>query len=244
MLWRRRWGAGGTRGRHEELTAAASVATPADFARARGDEDAPRNAPRRHPARRGYLYAGQLLFTALTLNLRGRCRPSVIARSPIVRDLFNGDGDSCRRRSSNVADRKTVQAFLYHLARRHRRRVRGRSAPEVAIPPVSASLDDDETAEGVTGPTPSARTEPASRAGPHVRSHRRQHRHGRAAVHELVGPHLPFGSRPARAPDHRLAHPTLLQIQRRWLHLRSFAPRSRHAPTGRACGSPGRFSEM
>jgi hypothetical protein len=98
------------------------------------------------------------LFTALDVsNSVKQTLPSVRHRevAPIVRDLFaNGTmGDAYAQTLIDVvADRKTVQAFLYHMkgadiaveyAEDKRR--------QLAIPPVSASLDEnDELAQGET----------------------------------------------------------------------------------------------
>jgi hypothetical protein len=98
------------------------------------------------------------LFTALDVsNSVKQTLPSVRHRevAPLVRDLFaNGAmGEVYEQTLIDVmADRKTVQAFLYHMKRANiaveyaedKRR-------QLAIPPVSASLDEnDELAQGET----------------------------------------------------------------------------------------------
>jgi hypothetical protein len=98
------------------------------------------------------------LFTALDVsNSVKQTLPSVRHRevAPIVRDLFaNGSmGDAYAQTLIDVvADRKTVQAFLYHLKGadiasgydEDKRR-------QLAIPPVTASLDEnEELAQGET----------------------------------------------------------------------------------------------
>ena len=98
------------------------------------------------------------LFTALDVsNSVKQTLSSVRHRevAPIVRDLFASGamGETYHQTLIDVvADRKTVQAFLYHLEGADivagygddKRR-------QLAIPPVSASLDEnDELAQGVT----------------------------------------------------------------------------------------------
>lgn len=94
---------------------------------------------------------GGFLFTALDVsNSVKQTLPSVRHRevAPLVRDLFASGamGEAYQQTLIDVvADRKTVQAFLYHMkgadiaveyAEDKRR--------QLAIPPVSASLDEDD----------------------------------------------------------------------------------------------------
>jgi hypothetical protein len=101
------------------------------------------------------------LFTALDVsNSVKTTLPSIRHRevAPVVRDLFaNGAmGDGYAQTLIDVlADRKTVQAFLYHLKGADiesgydddKRR-------QLAIPPVSASLEDEDESEDTEAEVP------------------------------------------------------------------------------------------
>lgn len=163
------------------------------------------------------------LFTALDVsNAVKQTLPTVRHRevSPLVRDLFASGAMGERYRQTLidvVADRKTVQAFLYHLAGadlvtgydEDRRR-------QLAIPPVSASLDENEDAAtsdeaelsvGADGRLriPRALLTRAGITSPSVKVER-------VGDELLIGFLMPGTAAPNGVTVIELAHPTLLQI--------------------------------
>jgi hypothetical protein len=164
------------------------------------------------------------LFTALDVSnsVKGTL-PTVRHRevAPIVRDLFASGamGDSYAQTLIDVvADRKTVQAFLYHLKGADIAVEYGDDQRrKLAIPPVSASLDDDETAEGVTEADLTVGADGRLRVPRRLLTSARID--GNTVTVErqfdelVIGPHLPFMLPPGPgAAIIELAHPTLLQI--------------------------------
>lgn len=98
------------------------------------------------------------LFTALDVsNSVKQTLPSIRHRevAPLVRDMFDSGtmGDAYLQTLIDVkADRKTVQAFLYHMKGANIAvEYADDKRSQLAIPPVSASLDEnDELTQGLT----------------------------------------------------------------------------------------------
>lgn len=90
-----------------------------------------------------------MLFTALDVsNAVKQSLPDIRHRevSPLVRDTFarGGMGPYKQTTIEVVADRKTVEAFLYHLPKHPAANYDDSMRNQLAIPPVSASADDDD----------------------------------------------------------------------------------------------------